>query len=210
MVDYWNHNSAYHGMIVDVAARVHGRALDVGCGEGLLVERLAAVSVHVTGVDTDTDAVRRARERTASLRNVTLVDGDFLTTTTDPGAYDVVTFVAVIHHMDLTSALRRAKVLLRPGGELVVVGLAANRTVGDYVISAVTWPTIRIFSRLHREARDVGLVAIAPSQSLREIRAIAQRELPGVRLCRGLYYRYVLRWRATSSSNGRHDTTDRT
>ncbi len=193
-VDYWNHNSAYHGLIIDVAIRLHGRVLDVGCGEGLLVERLAAVSLHVTGVDRDAVAVRRARERTASLPNVTLVDDNFLAMTTVDGVYDLMTFVAVIHHMDLRTALRRAKLLLRPGGELVVVGLAANRTPGDYIVSALAWPTIRVLSRLHREARDVGVVAIAPAQSLRQIRAIALSELPGVRMRRGLYYRYILRW----------------
>jgi 2-polyprenyl-3-methyl-5-hydroxy-6-metoxy-1,4-benzoquinol methylase len=182
-------------MIVDVATRLHGRVLDVGCGEGLLVERLAAVSLHVIGVDRDEVAVRRARERTASLANVTLVDDEFLAMTTDPGAFDLVTFVAVIHHMDLKTALRRAKLLLRPGGELVVVGLAANRTPDDYMISALTWPAIRILSRLHREARDVGVVAVAPSQSLRQIRAIALGELPGARMRRGLSSRYILRWR---------------
>ncbi|CED90975.1 hypothetical protein [Actinomyces succiniciruminis] len=40
---YWNHNAAFHNELVADAARRGGRALDVGCGEGLLMERLAAV-----------------------------------------------------------------------------------------------------------------------------------------------------------------------
>ena len=46
MEAYWNHNSAYHDEIVAAATRQHGRVLDVGCGEGLLAERLAPVSCH--------------------------------------------------------------------------------------------------------------------------------------------------------------------
>lgn len=44
-MDYWNHNSAYHPMIVSIAEKLDGNVLDVGCGEGLLVERLASVMV---------------------------------------------------------------------------------------------------------------------------------------------------------------------
>ena len=32
---YWNHNAAFHDELVADAARRGGRALDVGCGEGL-------------------------------------------------------------------------------------------------------------------------------------------------------------------------------
>jgi 2-polyprenyl-3-methyl-5-hydroxy-6-metoxy-1,4-benzoquinol methylase len=177
------------------AARVHGRVLDVGCGEGLLVERLSAVSQHVTGLDQDEAAIRRANGRLAMLDNVTLETADFLSMKADPHAYDLVTFVASIHHMDLTRALRRGRDLLRPRGELVVVGLSANRSVADYVISALTLPAIRILSRLHHEERHLDLVAIPPKESLREIRTIAHRELPGSRLRRGFYYRYILQWR---------------
>jgi 2-polyprenyl-3-methyl-5-hydroxy-6-metoxy-1,4-benzoquinol methylase len=58
---YWNHNAAYHDKIVDAATRRPGRVLDVGCGEGLLVQRLARVARHVTGVDPDATAIARAR-----------------------------------------------------------------------------------------------------------------------------------------------------
>ena len=50
---YWNHNSAFHGELVADAARRGGRALDVGCGEGLLVQRLAAVCEEAVGIEAD-------------------------------------------------------------------------------------------------------------------------------------------------------------
>jgi 2-polyprenyl-3-methyl-5-hydroxy-6-metoxy-1,4-benzoquinol methylase len=33
---YWNHNTAYHPWLIDIATRHHGDVLDVGCGDGLL------------------------------------------------------------------------------------------------------------------------------------------------------------------------------
>ena len=40
--DYWNHNVAFQRRIVRDAALRGGSALDVGCGDGLLLERVAA------------------------------------------------------------------------------------------------------------------------------------------------------------------------
>jgi len=47
-VDYWNHNTAYHGWIASIAARRRGDLLDVGCGDGLLLQRCSPVaSMHI-------------------------------------------------------------------------------------------------------------------------------------------------------------------
>jgi hypothetical protein len=35
--EYWNHNTAYHAWLVNIAARHRGHVLDVGCGEALPV-----------------------------------------------------------------------------------------------------------------------------------------------------------------------------
>lgn len=210
-MDYWNHNSAYHPMIVGVAAELVGDVLDVGCGEGLLVERLAAVSRSVTGVDRDERAIRQARVRTAGLTNANVLVADFMEMEADPESYDLVIFVAVLHHLDLDAALRRARELLRPGGRLVVVGLSANRSVGDLLRSAVLLPVIRLMGTIHHETRSVQVVAIAPRESFAEIRRTAREILPGVRLRRALYYRYVLSWtKATGTPpNGRPSSGDR-
>ena len=204
---YWNHNAAYHDKIVDAATRRPGRVLDVGCGEGLLVQRLARVARHVAGVDPDATVIARARERTAMLDNVTLHVDEFLNMPAEPASYDLVTFVATLHHMGLTHALRRARQLLAPGGELFIVGVSARKTPADWIVSGLQVPVVRVLSRWHREVRDIGVVIADPSEGLREIRATAKRELSGVRIRRGLYYRYILRWRNSEATND-PDTVD--
>ena len=97
MDDYWNHNAAYHDAIAAAARRRRGRVLDVGCGEALLVQRLARVARRVTGVDRDPAAIARAHERTAALANVTLRLDDFLEMPAEPASYDLITFVARLH-----------------------------------------------------------------------------------------------------------------
>jgi SAM-dependent methyltransferase len=202
-LDYWNHNSAYHPMIVSIAESMHGDVLDVGCGEGLLVERLSEVSRYVTGTDRDESAIRRAQTRTAKLPNARVMEADFLTMDAVPESYDLVTFVAVIHHMDLVRAFRRSHQLLRPGGQLLVIGLSANQSVGDYARSAALLPVVRLLSRLHHESRSVQVAAIPPVESFSEIRAIARQELPGSLMRHALYYRYILQWTKPVSASPR-------
>lgn len=195
MDDYWNHNTAYHRWILRIAERQgHREALDVGCGEGLLLQRLAARSVSVTGVEPDAGSIERARRRLAGLSAARLVPGGFEQVTLEEEDYDLITFVASLHHMDMRRALARAARLLRPGGDLLVVGLAANRSPGDWAFSALTLPAARIGSWAHHESRDIGVPVAEPRQNLREIRRTAGEVLPGARIRRGLYYRYLLRW----------------
>ncbi len=195
--DYWNHNSAYHPWLIPIAARHHGDVLDVGCGEGLLLQRLAPLSRSVTGIDPDPTAVRRARERLAAEHNAIVEQTGFEEWDPRGSQFDLITFVACVHHMDLRSSLLKARRLLRPSGEIVVVGLSANKTVRDWLWSAACLPMVRIGSWLHAETRDIGVPVAEARESLDEIRRIVADVLPGAHIRRGLYYRYLLRWQYT-------------
>jgi len=194
VTDYWNHNAAYHPWLLDIAGRIRGNVLDVGCGEGLLAQRLAPVSTSITAIDPDPDAVRRTRGRVSSLPHVTVQHSAFDDFDARGRRYDLITFVASLHHMQLRSALLKARELLTPTGEIAVVGLSANHSIGDWLISAAGLPAVRIGSRRHRERRDIGVVVAPPRESLSDIRITAKEILPGARIRRGLYYRYLLHW----------------
>jgi 2-polyprenyl-3-methyl-5-hydroxy-6-metoxy-1,4-benzoquinol methylase len=71
----------------------------LGCGEGLLVQRLAAVSHSVVGVDSDPASVWRASERLQSTGNASVELMRFETFDAGQRSFDVVTFVASIHHL---------------------------------------------------------------------------------------------------------------
>ena len=195
---YWNHNTAFHGELVADAARRGRRALDVGCGDGLLVARLARVCEEVTGIDTDVVALARARARLAGLDTATVRQADVLDAGCAPlGVFDTVTCVAVLHHLPLERGLDRLAALaalVAPGGRLLVIGLAANRGATDWLLSGLSVVPVRAASCLHRETRDIGVRTAAPQQSLRQIRAAAARVLPGCRARRRFCYRYPLVW----------------
>ena len=194
--DYWNHNVAFHRRIVRDAALRGGNALDVGCGDGLLLAHLATVCRCVVGLDPDVQVVARARRRLEQNPQAEVLLDDVM----DPdlpqriGTFETVSCVATLHHLPLEPAMARLSELVAPGGRLIVVGVAANGSLWDWVLSALAVLPLRVVGALHRETRDIGAVTRPPRESLAEIRAAASRMLPGATIRRRFYYRYTLIW----------------
>jgi len=108
--------------------------------------------------------------------------------------------------MDLRAGLGRGAGLLAPGGRLFVVGLSRPRSVVDWVVGGLSVPTVRLLDRLHGTASDDGAMVLAdPVDSLGQIRRVAAAVVPGARIRRGLYHRYLLSWTLECG----HDRTDR-
>jgi 2-polyprenyl-3-methyl-5-hydroxy-6-metoxy-1,4-benzoquinol methylase len=191
--EYWNHNTAYHPWLVEIVGRHNGDVLDVGCGDGLLAQRLSAVSRSVIALEPDTAAARQASRRLAAHTNVEVVPTTFEQYQSDR-RFDVITFVASLHHMDLLPTLLKAREMLTPSGEIAVVGLSANKSVSDWVWAFACLPAVYLGSRLHRETRDIGVKVTDPNESLSEIRRAVDEVLPGASSRRALYYRYLMRW----------------
>ncbi len=96
----------------------HGPVLDVGCGRGELLERLAAAGIEASGVDSDAGM---ARARTAGL-NVTEGDAIAHLEGLEAGSLGAITAIHVIEHLPadvLTRFFALTREKLRPGGLLV-------------------------------------------------------------------------------------------
>src|SRR3954463_6249710 len=95
----WSHNDAYAALVLHHARRVRAaggtEALDVGCGTGNLVRRLAGVFPADTGLQPDTPTAEQARRTTADLANVRILNQPF--DESHKNRYDLITFVAVLH-----------------------------------------------------------------------------------------------------------------
>ncbi|WEO96733.1 class I SAM-dependent methyltransferase [Streptomyces sp. FXJ1.172] len=198
----WDHNAHYHPWLLRRLPRRVGRALDVGCGSGDLVRRLAGRAESVVGVDADPGIVERARELTAPGAPVTYTLAS-APRGLPPGPYDVITCVAVLHHLPLAETLTRFREELAPGGTLVVVGCAREEGPADRALSLVSlllnpltgWVKNRGRSTAQRPVSMTAPVR-EPEPTFTEIGREARRILPGVRLRRGLFWRYTLVWRA--------------
>lgn len=189
----WNHNSVYYHELVADAAERGGSALDVGCGDGELLELLAGVCERVVGVEEDPVAARAAADRVAV--SGTVICGDFMAAKSLPLAgFDTITCVACLQHLPLEAALAQMAELLRPGGRLLVIGLSANKSLVGWLLSALMIVPGRVSGWIHRESTFPGMRVAWPRESLGEIRSVASILLPGARIRRRLYWRYSLMW----------------
>lgn len=97
-----------------LAPKAGERVLDLGCGDGALTERLAAMGLEVEGIDISEDMLKAARARGLNVR-----PGDATTFTVDRPV-DAVFSNAVLHWVrDPVAAIGRIKAALKPGGRFV-------------------------------------------------------------------------------------------
>ena len=193
--DRWNHNAAYHPWILH---RLRGRraVLDVGCGDGFLLSRAASVVGHdgiLAGIEPDGDCAAKAEKRLRAIPGASVFRGTFEAFHAPGGSFDAVVFLASLHHTDAGAALRKAKDLLAPGGVLLVVGLAKPETAGDWCLEALRVIPAKVGSLIRGEGKN-SVPTAPPSMSYRTIRALCRSLLPGHKIRRGLYYRYLLEW----------------
>ncbi|MFC8732811.1 class I SAM-dependent methyltransferase [Luteimicrobium sp. NPDC057192] len=212
----WSHNDHFHGWVLRRLPRRRRAALDVGCGLGGLVAALAGRFDRVDAIDADPAAARWAAQRFASDGRVSVREASFgdVRVPAGVGGYDLVTMVAVLHHLDLVPALEHARGLLAPGGRLLVVGLArvaTRRDVAVDLVSAFANPVVGLVKH-PRAVRPTGgdvrpdaddassaappVVVRDATETVDEIAAAARTVLPGARVRRRLFFRYTLEWTA--------------
>ncbi len=115
----WSHNDHFRSWIVaNLPERCH-TVLDVGCGRGELLAVLAPHVDRMIGIDIDATMRGEATRRCAGLPNVSVADGPWAQAT---GPFDVVTMVAVLHHLGVEDALRAVRGPDKP--ESIMIGEA--------------------------------------------------------------------------------------
>jgi len=93
------------------------RLLEVGCGNGKLLERMQDFGWQATGTDFDDNAVAAARSRNLDVRAGPLAAQNFAT-----GSFDAIVLKHVIEHVpEPIAELTLCASLLKPGGKLVLL-----------------------------------------------------------------------------------------
>lgn len=99
-----------------------GIVLELGCGYGRVLERLATVSPLVVGIDTSIDSLRLARDRLASTPNVVVAEMDASAPGFRPNTFDLVCCVQngiSSFHVDQRALLETAVTITKPGGRVL-------------------------------------------------------------------------------------------
>jgi ubiquinone/menaquinone biosynthesis C-methylase UbiE len=104
-------------------SRLRGHVLDVGCGEQLYRDEIAALiragTIAYTGLDPDEESLARFR---AAIPEARLELGDIEHFESEPATYDHVLCLRALNHVfDLDEALARMSRVLKPGGLLLLL-----------------------------------------------------------------------------------------
>lgn len=186
----WSHNEHLHGWVLRQLPTRRRTAIDVGCGRGLLLEQLAGRFEHAVGIDPDAEMVAATRARGLEVRQESLMDAT--------GRYDAVTAIAALHHLPFETALTRARELVAPGGRLLVVGLAQLGSPVDVAYDSASLllnPLVGLVKHPRVSHEPGPSVPVRdPEETYGEVRAVAERVLPGVAFRHRLWFRYTLLW----------------
>jgi len=203
----WDHNAWYHPWLLRHVPRPCELALDVGSGGGRFTRELARRAGYVFGLDLSPSTVAVADRLTAQLGgpdNLEFVVGDLHDLELPPATFDCIVTIACLHHLDLDAAYRQLAAALRPGGILLVLDLLRSELPRDVWRELLAWPLARLLQLKHtgrlieprarrRAWREHG-EDDAQQLTVTEVRALAERALPGAQVRRRLLWRYSLVW----------------
>jgi 16S rRNA A1518/A1519 N6-dimethyltransferase RsmA/KsgA/DIM1 with predicted DNA glycosylase/AP lyase activity len=90
MSNGWNHNIQYHEVVLQSAPSPCLRALDVGCGQGLLTRRIGHLCDNVVGIDLDCKPLPGRPGNLPPRAGVSFVAGDVMTYPSPPASFDFI------------------------------------------------------------------------------------------------------------------------
>jgi SAM-dependent methyltransferase len=202
----WDHNAYYHGLLLRQMPKPCRRVLDVGCGAGAFAARLAQHCEQVDALDRSATMIEEAKRRTPG--NVNCVLADVLAGPLPGKDYDAIFSISALHHMPLQDALAVLAAALRPGGILAAIALprldvrrelpAEIAAAAGHRLLGAIFLTKRLLGStsgyVKGPAHAIMPVVMDPPLTTREVARQAAAVLPGVRVRRLLFWRYLLIW----------------
>ncbi|OKH70022.1 SAM-dependent methlyltransferase [Mycobacterium sp. SWH-M1] len=139
VVQRWVYRPAQDEMIALLQARDSRRIADIGCGTGILADRMAreVQGAHVTGVDMSDGMLAEARRRSSTVEWVRAPAEQLPFA---DGSLDAVVSTSAFHWFNQSAALREFHRVLRPGGVAAVATLSPRRLVPVDLLPAVRLP----------------------------------------------------------------------
>jgi ubiquinone/menaquinone biosynthesis C-methylase UbiE len=109
-------------LIAVVAPRANERALDLGCGVGHTLRRIAPLVRFAVGADATLEMMQAGRQSVVTASNAAFAQSDATALPFGDATFELATCRLAAHHFtDAPSAFREVARVLRPGGRFVLV-----------------------------------------------------------------------------------------
>jgi SAM-dependent methyltransferase len=109
-------------LIALAAPRTHERGLDLGCGVGHTLQRIAPLVAFAVGADATLEMMQAGRTSVVTAANAAFAQSDASALPFADATFDLVTCRLAAHHFhDAASAFREVARVLRPAGRFVLV-----------------------------------------------------------------------------------------
>jgi len=121
---YHHQEIAIPGVLAALELQAGEKVLDLGCGQGVLAEKVASAGCTYVGVDASPGLIDMAKQRHGKSGTFLLGDVTKLARLTElePGTFDAAVFLLSLQDMqDLKAALFNALTMLKPNGRLVLL-----------------------------------------------------------------------------------------
>ncbi len=211
----FDHNAYYHRLLLRQIPADASAVLDVGCGTGTFARRMSLAGLHVDAVDADPGAIAFATAAgSPGPGTITFRCADITDLELRALHYDVITCIASLHHVPFDTVTQLAAAL-RPGGVLLVLGLARARSPGPTLAWGLLAPPLNV---LPRAAVAVGercnggpdprpaVPLREPTMSVSQVQRAASALLPGASVRTLLFWRYLLAYRIQRRQDVRTST----
>ena len=194
-IPFWNHNSNYYKWIKE-ELKEKINILDIGCGDGALVNYLSNPNRIITGIDVSKKCIDKANNYNKKNDDIKFICSFFENFDSKNVLYDGIIFCATLHHMDMEKALIKSKNLLTKNGIIIIVGLSKPSSLFDWIIECLRFIPCIIFSKLHKmkSSEDLDIPTSYNIPKMLEIKEILNKVTPGYSISYGLYYRFLVKW----------------
>lgn len=133
--DFLRNIKVHRELLAKISSIIGDRAVvaDLGCGLGLLLEKIKEKVGSYIGIDSSRDFIRECSYRFRDQSNVSFMEGDLNEVQLSPKAYDAVVLSNVLYQstIDPVHVLRKCIGAVRPGGLICVSGPTSPSSFSD-------------------------------------------------------------------------------
>lgn len=124
------------------------KVLEIGCGTGIFSKELAQTNINITSIDISSELLELAHDTNECCD---FVLNNAMETCFPEGTFDAVVGVAILHHLEMSKAIREVYRVLAPGGRFA---FAEPNLLNPYIAMIVSFPWFSRITKMYQSATE--------------------------------------------------------